>query len=88
MENETTPKAKLGFDTPTIMAIAVTILMVVVLIVAVVTGDKSLVADTMKTFVGPGFLMVLGYYYGSSASSRRKDETIAAQAVTLGERQA
>lgn len=84
---EPTEKLKQPLETSTALAIGVWLLVVLAMSYAWATGDKPLAQDLSKNFVGPGFLIILGYYFGASSSGKRKDETIAAQAEQLGQQQ-
>lgn len=81
-----TDKVRTPLDTSTVMAFGVIALIVCALAISVATGDKELTRDLAKNFVGPAFLLIVGYYFGSSSASKRKDETIAAQAQQLGDK--
>ncbi len=76
-------KMKAPLDTATVMALGVGALMVLSLIIAVYVQDGPLLSDLTKNFIGPGFLLIIGYYFGSSSSNRRKDETISDQASAI-----
>jgi hypothetical protein len=82
----TADKVRAPLDTSTVMAFMVAVLIAVALGISVGVGDKELTRDLAKNFVGPAFLLIVGYYFGSSSASKRKDETIAAQAQQLGDK--
>lgn len=73
----TTDKLRAPLDTSTVMAFSVFgLLLLALLIAAFITKDAAVVSDLSKNFIGPALLLVVGYYFGSSSASKRKDETI------------
>lgn len=79
----TADKVRKPLDVSTLMALGVFLLVTTALAISVWTGDGAVTSDLSKNFIGPGFLIIIGYYFGSSSSSRRKDETIDSQAATI-----
>ena len=78
-------KLKLGFpDTQSFLAIALIVAVVALMFVLVLTGKTE--TDTFKIMVGGlmtvGFASVIGFYFGSSAGSKTKDDTINAAVQT------
>lgn len=77
MTETTAQPAKAPMDVSVALALGVGLMIVVALIIGVFTKDHALVEDLAKNFVGPAFLLIVGYYFGSSKSSAAKDATIA-----------
>lgn len=78
-------KLRSPLDTSSALAIGVWLLVLIAMVGAWINEDKALAGELAKNYVGPGFLIVLGYFFGSTSQSKRKDETIAAQAEKIGE---
>jgi hypothetical protein len=75
-------KAKAGQTdyVPPILAIAVTLGffgIIILLMFVNIDDDVKTVLDIMVGYLGASVNQVFGFYYGSSKSSRMKDETIA-----------
>ena len=78
-------KLKLGFpDTQSMLAIILVTAVIVLMFVLALTGKTE--TDTFKIMVGGlmtvGFASVIGFYFGSSAGSKTKDDTINAAVQT------
>lgn len=78
-------KLKLGFpDTQSALAIILVTAVIVLMFVLALTGKTE--TDTFKIMVGGlmtvGFASVIGFYFGSSAGSKTKDDTINAAVQT------
>lgn len=83
MTDSTESTLKPPLDVASVMALGVVALMAFALTISIYIADKELTRDLAKNFVGPGFLLILGFYFGASSSGKRKDETIAAQSQQI-----
>jgi hypothetical protein len=73
------PGLRLGFpDTQSMLAIILVSAVIILMFVLAFTGKTE--TDTFKIMVGGlmtvGFASVIGFYFGSSSSSKTKDDTI------------
>ena len=73
-------------DTPSFLAIVLVISIVGLVFMLAMLGKSD--TDTFKILVGGlmtvGFTNIVGFYFGSSAASKAKDETISTMASAVG----
>ena len=73
-------------DTPSFLAIVLVISIVSLVFMLAVMGQAN--TDTFKILVGGlmtvGFTNIVGFYFGSSSSSKAKDDTISAMVTGTG----